>query len=235
MLRSRSFCRKVIRYANGGDHNKWLVVAFDDLLSAYREESDSWYYDIRQGDIFLELANKVTRMEYKMLCDIKTGGCGTTNFVHHVISRCPPIFTIVLEWEKSETEKEISETTKALEWEIDISRLYEGLEPNTNYRLVSMVGYGEEDEEHICMVYEKNRWVNLRRESLAGEVVGSWKSVVRFCGERKIRPEILFCEAVLYIYILVQTCTCAYFTYLLVTVLAVGDTPSGTKASGPGT
>ena len=47
--------------------------------------------------------------------------------------------TLVLEWEKSETEKEISETTKALEWEIDISRLYEGLEPNTNYRLVSMV------------------------------------------------------------------------------------------------
>ena len=46
---------------------------------------------------------------------------------------------VVLEWEKSETEKEISETTKALEWEIDISRLYEGLEPNTNYRLVSMV------------------------------------------------------------------------------------------------
>ena len=33
------------------------------------------------------------------------------------------------------------------------------------------VGYGEEDEEHICMVYEKNRWVNLRRESLAGEVI----------------------------------------------------------------
>ena len=45
----------------------------------------------------------------------------------------------MLEWEKGETEEEISETTKALEWEIDISRLYEGLEPNTNYRLVSMV------------------------------------------------------------------------------------------------
>ena len=32
------------------------------------------------------------------------------------------------------------------------------------------VGYGDEDEEHICMAYEKNQWVNLRRESLAGEV-----------------------------------------------------------------
>ncbi|KAH0855428.1 hypothetical protein HID58_008013, partial [Brassica napus] len=149
------------------------------------------------GDIKFVDILKVTRMEYKMLCDIKTGGCGTTNFVHHVISRCPPIFIIVLEWEKSETEKEISETTKALEWEIDISRLYEGLEPNTNYRLVSMVGYGDENEEHICMAYEKNQWVNLRRESLAGEVVGNnWKNVVTFCGERKVRPVILLYEAV---------------------------------------
>ncbi|KAG2301165.1 hypothetical protein Bca52824_029816 [Brassica carinata] len=120
----------------------------------------------------------------------------TTNVVHHVISICPPIFTIVLEWEKSETDKEIYETIEALEWEIDISRLYEGLEPNTNYRLVSMVGYGEEDEEHICMVYEKNRWTNFRRESLLGEVVGNkWKSLVTFCGERKVRPEILLYAA----------------------------------------
>ncbi|CAL9243119.1 unnamed protein product, partial [Arabidopsis halleri] len=51
---------------------------------------------------------KVTRMEYKMLCDIKSGGCGRANIVHHIISRCPPIFTIVLEWEKNETEKEVS-------------------------------------------------------------------------------------------------------------------------------
>jgi len=105
----------------------------------------------------------------------------------------------VLEWEKSETEKEISETTKAFEWEIDISRLYAGLEPKTNYRLASMVRhlkqcrnmfmllffcnfcYGlriwdvmqvgcDEKQEHICIAYEKNRWVNLRRDALAGEV-----------------------------------------------------------------
>ncbi|XP_010478210.1 PREDICTED: uncharacterized protein LOC104757180 [Camelina sativa] len=139
---------------------------------------------------------KVIRMEFKMFCDLKTGGCGKTNFVHHIISKRPPIFIIVLEWEKSETEKEVFETTKALEWEIDISRLYEGVEPNTNYRLVSMVGCGEEEEEHICIVYEKNRWVKLRRTAFEGEVVGNWKNVVRYCGERKVRPEILFYEAV---------------------------------------
>ncbi|RID76826.1 hypothetical protein BRARA_B03776, partial [Brassica rapa] len=186
----RMSCRKCGRKPNYPEQSSYgIVVASDSIRNVKCAFGDIKFVDVL----------KVTRMNYKMLCDIKTGGCGTSNCVHHVISRCPPIFIIVLEWEKSETEKEISETTKALEWEIDISRLYEGLEPNTNYRLVSMVGYGEEDEEHICMVYEKNRWVNLRRESLAGEVVGSWKSVVRFCGERKIRPEILFYEAVLYV------------------------------------
>ncbi|CAH8256908.1 unnamed protein product [Arabidopsis lyrata] len=137
---------------------------------------------------------KVIRMEDEMICDAKTGGCGKINSVHHIISRCPPIFTIVLEWEKNETETEISETLKALDWEIDISRLYEGLEPNTNYRLVSVIGCGEEGE-HICMAYKRNRWVSLRHETLGEEGVGNWKSVVRICGERKVRPEILFYEA----------------------------------------
>ncbi|CAF1921434.1 unnamed protein product [Brassica napus] len=184
----RMSCRKCGRSPNYPEQSSYGIVVASDSI----RDVNCAFGDIKFVDIL-----KVTRMEYKMLCDIKTGGCGTTNFVHHVISRCPPIFIIVLEWEKGETEEEISETTKALEWEIDISRLYEGLEPNTNYRLVSMVGYGDEDEEHICMAYEKNQWVNLRRESLAGEVVGNnWKNVVTFCGERKVRPVILLYEAV---------------------------------------
>ncbi|WZY79565.1 hypothetical protein YC2023_025949 [Brassica napus] len=66
---------------------------------------------------------------------------------------------------------------------------------NMKFVDILKVGYGEEEREHICMAYEKSRWVNLRRESLAGEVVGNnWKNVVRFCGERKVRPEILFYE-----------------------------------------
>ncbi|EOA33563.1 hypothetical protein CARUB_v10019695mg [Capsella rubella] len=138
---------------------------------------------------------RVIRVEDEMICDVKTGGCGKTNFVRHTISKCPPIFTIVLEWEKNETETEISKTTNALDWEIDISRLYEGLEePNTKYRLVSMIGYCEEGK-YICMAYKKNRWVSLKHETLAEEGVGNWKNVVRICGERRVRPEILFYEA----------------------------------------
>ncbi|CAA7047271.1 unnamed protein product, partial [Microthlaspi erraticum] len=182
---SCSKCRKKPNYPEQSSYG--IVMAADsirDLKSAF-------------GKIKFEDILKVIRMEEKMLCDIKTGGCGKANFVHHIITTRPPIFTIVLEWEKDETEKEISETTNALEWEIDLSTLYEGLQANTKYRLVSMVGCGGEDGEHICMAFKKNRWVSFRHEALAKKAVGSWKSVVKFCGETKFRPEILFYQAVL--------------------------------------
>ncbi|XP_023640091.1 uncharacterized protein LOC17890068 isoform X2 [Capsella rubella] len=175
-------CRKKLKYPEQSSYG--IVIAADSTRDLKRALGNIRFVDIL----------KVIRMEYKMFCDIKADGCGITNFVHHIISKCPPIFTIVLEWEKNETGKEIFETAKALDWEIDISRLYKGLEPKTNYRLVSMVCCRE--EEHICIVYEKNRWVNLRRDTFAGEDVGTWKSVVRFCGERKVRPEVLCYEIV---------------------------------------
>ncbi|KAL1200312.1 hypothetical protein V5N11_004385 [Cardamine amara subsp. amara] len=52
-----------------------------------------------------------------------------------------------------------------------------------------------EKGEHIGMACKKNRWVSLRHDALAEEAVGNWKSVVRFYGERKVQPEILFYEA----------------------------------------
>ncbi|XP_019096085.1 PREDICTED: uncharacterized protein LOC104762312 isoform X1 [Camelina sativa] len=186
----RMSCTRCRRKSNYPEQRSYgIVMAADSIRDLKCSLGNMEFVDII----------KVIRMEFKMFCDLKTGGCGKTNFVHHIISKRPPIFIIVLEWEKSETEKEVFETTKALEWEIDISRLYEGVEPNTNYRLVSMVGCGEEEEEHICIVYEKNRWVKLRRTAFEGEVVGNWKNVVRYCGERKVRPEILFYEAVSWI------------------------------------
>ncbi|KAH0849702.1 hypothetical protein HID58_096172 [Brassica napus] len=116
----RMHCRKCRRMPNYPEQSSYGIVMAADSI----RDLKCTFRNMKFVDIL-----KVMRMEYKMLCDIKSGGCGTTNFVHHVISRCPSIFIIVLEWEKSETEKEIFETTKALEWEIDISRLYKGLEP----------------------------------------------------------------------------------------------------------
>ncbi|XP_010500848.1 PREDICTED: uncharacterized protein LOC104778166 [Camelina sativa] len=182
----RMSCRKCRRITNYPEQSSPVLVMAADSIRQLKCALES----INFVDIL-----RVICMEYQKSCDIEQGGCGESNFVHHIISRCPPIFTIVLERKKSETEKQISETTKAFDCEMDISRLYVGLEPNTNYRLVSMVGCGE-DEEHICVAYENNRWVNLKRESLAGEDVGDWNDVISFFGERKVQPEILFYEAV---------------------------------------
>ncbi|EOA34412.1 hypothetical protein CARUB_v10021940mg [Capsella rubella] len=178
-----SKCRKMPNYPEQRSYG--VVVAADSI-----RDLKCAFGNIKFADII-----KVIRLEDKMLCNIKTRGCGKANFVRRIISRSPPIFTIVLEWEKNESKKEISETLKALDWEIDFSRLYEGIESNTKYRLVSMIGCDEEGE-YICMAYKKNRWVSLRHGTLAEEVVGKWKSVVRFCGEWRVRPEILFYEAI---------------------------------------
>ncbi|XP_023644194.1 uncharacterized protein LOC17894782 isoform X2 [Capsella rubella] len=181
----RISCRKCRRMPNYPEQSSYgIVMAANSIRNLKCAFGNRKFEDIL----------KATRMKDGIICDIKTGGCGETNFVHHIITRCPPIFTVVLEWVKNETEKDIFETTKALDWEIDISRLYEGLEePNIKYRLVSMIGCVE--GEYICMAYKKNRWVSLRHEASAEEVVGNWKNVIRFCGERKVRPEILFYEA----------------------------------------
>uniref|UniRef100_M4FGH1 C2H2-type domain-containing protein n=1 Tax=Brassica campestris TaxID=3711 RepID=M4FGH1_BRACM len=184
----RMSCSKCRKNPNYPEQSSYGVVVSADSIRDLRRAF---------GKMKLEDILKLIRMEYKMLCDAKTEGCGKANFVHHIISRCTPIFTIVLKWEKNETEKEIHETTKALHREIDISRLYEGMEPNTTYRLVSMVGCtcGEE-EEYICLFFKKNRWVSYRHEALAKKAVGGWTNVVRFCEKMKVRPEILFYEAV---------------------------------------
>ncbi|XP_010551196.1 PREDICTED: uncharacterized protein LOC104821865 isoform X2 [Tarenaya hassleriana] len=136
---------------------------------------------------------KAIRMNFQMYCDTKTGGCGKRNYVCHDITKCPAIFIIELKWEKIEAGEEISEMAKALDTEIDISMLYKGVNLMTNYRLVSMIGCKGE-EEYSCIAYENNRW-GVTHDPLVKEEIGDWNSVVRFCTEREVRPQILFFEA----------------------------------------
>ena len=56
------------------------------------------YMQCAFGNIKFEDILKMGRMKDGMICDVKTGGCGDINFVHHTISRCPPIFTIGNFW-----------------------------------------------------------------------------------------------------------------------------------------
>ncbi|XP_010528654.1 PREDICTED: uncharacterized protein LOC104805708 isoform X2 [Tarenaya hassleriana] len=144
------------------------------------------------GNVTFENALEVIRVNRMMLCDPVRGGCGHRNHVHQFLTRFPFVFTIVLEWKNNESEEEISNTATVLDTEIDISVLFEDVNPLIKYRLVSMVSLGK--EEHNCIAYENERWVIYARS--AKEDIGDWESVLKLCSKRKVRPQILFFEAI---------------------------------------
>ena len=109
---SCSRCRQKPNYPEQSSYG--FVMAADSIrdlkvrfiLFPYCLSYINWYYHLISllcgwlymqcafGNIKFEDILKMIRMEDKMLCDLKTGGCGKANVVHHIISRCPPIFTV---------------------------------------------------------------------------------------------------------------------------------------------
>ncbi|KZV13855.1 hypothetical protein F511_44939 [Dorcoceras hygrometricum] len=76
---------------------------------------------------FDELLNLV-EMNHQLACDPDVGGCGTLNYIHHILSTPPHVFTIVLGWQNTcESVEDITATLIALSTETDISVLYRGL------------------------------------------------------------------------------------------------------------
>eukprot|EP00261_Vitis_vinifera_P040763 XP_019082006.1 PREDICTED: uncharacterized protein LOC100256959 isoform X4 [Vitis vinifera] len=88
---------------------------------------------------FDELLNLV-EMNHQLACDPEAGGCGKFNYIHHILSTPPHVFTIVLGWQNTcESADDITATLAALNTEIDVSVLYRGLDPKNRYCLVSVV------------------------------------------------------------------------------------------------
>ncbi|XP_010551225.1 PREDICTED: uncharacterized protein LOC104821900 isoform X2 [Tarenaya hassleriana] len=181
----RMTCNRCKRQPNYPEQSSYGIITNANSIRQWKSE----FRDMTFEDIL-----KVNRMGYQICCDKRTGGCGKRNSVRHVLTRYPSIFIIALEWEKNETKKEISATANALATEIDISRLYEGVDRFTTYRLVSMIGCSGE-RDYSCIACHNERWV--RHDSSVKEAVGEWRNVVKFCRERKLRPEVLFFESAL--------------------------------------
>ncbi|KAG2312536.1 hypothetical protein Bca52824_024093 [Brassica carinata] len=161
------------------------LIVIANSLREFKAKSFSAF----QGLTFENIL-KVIRTTLMMPCDKE--GCEKRHYVERMINTLPSVFTIALEWEKSETEEEISATTSVLATEIDISEVYkyEGDSVFTKYRLASMVCLC--GDQYDCIAYENDRWI--RYFASKKEVIGDWKSVLRSFVKLKIRPEILFFE-----------------------------------------
>lgn len=143
---------------------------------------------------FDELLNLI-EMNHQLACDPEDGGCGKLNYIHHILSTPPHVFTTVLGWQNTcESVEDIKATLAALSTEIDLSILYRGLDPKNNRRLVSVVCYY--GQHYHCFAYNHvhQRWVMYDDKTV--KVIGRWEDVVAMCEKGHLQPQVLFYEDV---------------------------------------
>ncbi|XP_073159219.1 uncharacterized protein [Henckelia pumila] len=143
---------------------------------------------------FDELLNLV-EMNHQLACDPDAGGCGVLNYIHHILSTPPHVFTIVLGWQNTcESVEDITATLSVLSTETDISGLYRGLDPHNSHSLVSMVCYY--GQHYHCFAYSRDheQWVMYDDKTV--KVIGGWNDVLTMCERGHLQPQVLLFEAV---------------------------------------
>uniref|UniRef100_M1B0F4 Ubiquitin thiolesterase/ zinc ion binding n=1 Tax=Solanum tuberosum TaxID=4113 RepID=M1B0F4_SOLTU len=137
----------------------------------------------------------LVEMNHQLSCNSEVGGCGKLNYIHHILSTPPHVFTTVLGWQNTcESVGDITATLSALSTEVDIGVLYHGLAPKNKHCLISMVCYYGQHYHCFAYNWDHGQWVMYDDKTV--KVIGSWDDVLVMCERGHLQPQVLFFEAV---------------------------------------
>ncbi|KAJ8536431.1 hypothetical protein K7X08_034832 [Anisodus acutangulus] len=136
---------------------------------------------------FDELLNLV-EMNHQLACDSEVGGCGKLNYIHHILSTPPNMFTTVLGWQNTcESVGDIKATLSALSTEVDIGVLYRGLDPKNKHSLISVVCYY--GQHYHCFAYSRDHGWWVMYDDKTVKVIGGWDDVLVMCERGHLQPQ----------------------------------------------